>query len=56
MAWTEIARAKYLRDRLRYATDTTDEEWCLIEPLLPAPCHRGRPRETALRDVVDAIF
>jgi hypothetical protein len=56
MAWTEITRAKYRRDGLRYASDTTDEEWGLIEPLLPAPCNRGRPRETAMRDVVDAIF
>jgi hypothetical protein len=26
MAWTEITRAKYRRDGLRYASDTTDEE------------------------------
>jgi hypothetical protein len=25
MAWTEITRAKYRRDGLRYASDTTDE-------------------------------
>ncbi len=25
MAWTEITRAKYRRDGLRYASDTTDQ-------------------------------
>lgn len=56
MAWTEITRAKYRRDGLRYASDTTDKEWCVIEPHLPAPARCGRTRETDLRDVVDAIF
>jgi hypothetical protein len=35
MAWTGITLAKYRRDGLRYASDTTDEEWGLIEPHLP---------------------
>jgi transposase len=56
MAWTEITRAKYRRDGLRYASDTTDEEWALIEPHLPPPASRGRTRETSLRDVLDAIY
>jgi transposase len=56
MAWTEITRLKYRRDGLRYASDTTEEEWSLIAPLLPPARRRGRPRETALRDVVNAIF
>jgi transposase len=56
MAWTEITRPKYQRDGLRYASDTTDAEWSLIEPHLPPPASCGRTRETKLRDVVDAIF
>jgi transposase len=56
MAWTEITRAKYRRDGLRYASDTTDEEWAVIEAHLPPPAGRGRKRHTRLRDVVDAIF
>jgi len=56
MAWTEITRAKYRRDGLRYASDTTDEEWAVIALRLPAPCRRGRPREVSLREVVNAIF
>jgi transposase len=56
MAWTEITRAKYRRDELRYASDTTDAEWAVIVAHLPAPSPRGRPRTTDLREVVDAIF
>jgi len=56
MAWTETTRAKYRRDGLRYASDTTDAEWAVIEPQLPPPPQRGRTRHTRMRDVVDAIF
>ena len=33
--WTEITRPKYERDLLRYASDLTDGEWKVLEPLLP---------------------
>jgi transposase len=56
MSWTETTQAKYRRDQLRYASDTTDEEWALIEPHLPAPSRRGRPRTRDLRKVVDAVL
>jgi transposase len=56
MAWTEITRPKYRRDGLRYASDLTNGEWALIEPLMPAPSPIGRPRETSLRKVVEAIL
>lgn len=56
MAWTEITRRKYRRDGLRYASDTTDAEWAIIEPHMPPPASCGRPRETDLREVVNAIF
>ena len=51
MSWTEITRIKYRRDGLRYASDTTDEEWTLIEPRMPAKFRVGRPRETRMRAV-----
>jgi transposase len=56
MAWTEITRPKYQRDGLRYASDTADAEWAVIEPHLPPPAKCGRTRETDLREVVNAIF
>ena len=56
MSWTEITRAQYRRDGLRYASDTTDAEWKLIEPLMPPANRRGRPREINLRVVMNAIL
>lgn len=56
MVWTEITRPKYRRDELRYASDTTDEEWAVIWPSMPHESRRGRPRTTMLRAVVNSIF
>ena len=56
MSWTETTQRQYRRDKLRYASDTTDEEWAIIAPHLPGECRRGRPRTTDLREVVNAIF
>ena len=54
--WTEITRKDYERRGGRYASDLTDREWALIEPLMPARKLTGRPRTTDLRDVMDAIL
>jgi putative transposase len=56
MAWTEITRAQYGRDELRYATDMTDAEWALVCPLLPRPRRLGRPPKWELREIVNAIL
>jgi putative transposase len=56
MSWTEITRAEYRRDELRYASDMTDAEWSLLAPFLPAPRRTGRPRTVDLRAVVNAIL
>jgi transposase len=39
----------------RYPSDLTDEQWALVEPLIPV-YPGGRPRKTSMRDVRDAIF
>jgi transposase len=54
--WTEITRAQYRRDELRYASDTRAAEWAQIAPLLPAPRRLGRPRQHDLRTIIDAIL
>src|SRR5215211_5435281 len=54
--WTPATRRQHSRDGLRYETDLTDAEWALIEPLMPKPLARGRPREWPLREVMNAIF
>jgi putative transposase len=56
MPWTEITRAEYQRNGLRYASDLTDAEWALIARKMPPRRRRGRPREVDLREVVQAIF
>ena len=54
--WTTENRARYDRNYLRYPSDLTDAEWALIEPHMPAVKPLGRPRETGLRAVLDAIL
>lgn len=38
-----------------YPSDLTDEQWALVEALIPV-YPGGRPRKTAMRAVVDAVF
>lgn len=39
-----------------YATDLSDREWALLEPLLPPESPTGRPRLHPLRTILNAIF
>ena len=54
--WTPVTRRQHSRTGLRYETDLTDAEWAVIEPLLPPPPKRGRPRFWPMREIMDAIF
>jgi transposase len=54
--WTPITRKQHNRDRLRFPSDLTDEEWRILAPLMPPPCRVGRNRRWAWREVLDAIF
>src|SRR6202795_2343839 len=42
--------------RKPYRSDLTDEQWDLIRDLLPAAKPGGRPRQVALREVVNTLF
>jgi transposase len=42
--------------RTRYPSDTSDEQWALIEPLLPQVKTGGRPEKHPRRALVDAIL
>lgn len=55
MPWTEITRPNYDRRDQRYASDSTDAEWALVEPFMPPTSKVGRPRRTDMRTVWDAI-
>jgi len=56
MSWTETTRLQYRRSGLRYSSDMTDQEWELIAGFVVEDRRLGRPRATALRVVVEAIF
>lgn len=42
--------------RKAYPSDLTDEEWQLIEPLVPAPKSGGRPAKIRRREIINALF
>ena len=55
MVWNEATREHYNRSHGGYDSDTTDEEWTIIEPLLPKQGRMGRPRKWDIRHIFDAI-
>jgi putative transposase len=42
--------------RRSYPSDISDEEWSILEPLLPSEKLGGRPRTTDMREVINAIW
>jgi hypothetical protein len=42
--------------RKPYPNDLTDQEWALLEPLIPAAKRGGRPRTVNMREVLSAII
>ena len=47
---------KCLMKRNSYPSDLSDAEWQLLEPHIPTAEPGGRPRETNMREVLNAIF
>jgi transposase len=47
---------EYNRDKLRYPSDLTGEEWAHIAPLIPPAKHGGRKRKVDVREVVNGIM
>lgn len=41
---------------VRYPTDLTDEQWKILEPLIPAAKRGGRPRSVDMREMLNAIL
>ncbi len=54
--WTDENRARYDRGKLRYPSDLTDQEWALIEPLIPPAKRGGNRRTVVVREVVDGVM
>jgi putative transposase len=42
--------------RKPYPSDVTDEQWSILEPMIPLARPGGRPREVDIREVVNALF
>lgn len=42
--------------RRPYRTDLTDEQWEVLEPLLPSSKPGGRPRTVDLREVINTLL
>jgi putative transposase len=56
--WNDATRGRMARiekKTKRYVTDLTDEEWSLIEPLMPKKAGTGRPRDVNLREILNAL-
>ena len=45
-----------MNTRKPYPTDLSDEQWQLIQPLLPPAKPGGRPRRVNPREIINAIF
>jgi putative transposase len=42
--------------RKPYPSDLADEEWAILEPLIPTAKRGGHPRTTDMREVLNAIY
>src|SRR6201992_1851736 len=54
--WTTENRARYDRSKLRYPSDVTDDEWKLIERLIPPRKPVGDKRTVIMREVVNGLM
>ena len=54
--WTDTTRKQHARNGLRLPSDLTDEEWAVLEPLLPKRSRLGRPPHWSQREIVEAML
>ena len=54
--WTVENRPRYNRDKLRYPSDLTDEEWALVEPLIAPGKRGGGKRTVVMREVMNGVM
>jgi transposase len=54
--WTKENRQRYNRDRLRYPSDLTDEEWSGVVMLIPPAKRGGRKREVNVREILNGLM
>ena len=54
--WTSKNRARYDHSKLRYPSDLTEDEWGLVEPLIPPGKTGGGKRTVIMREVVNGLM
>lgn len=54
--WKPEHRQAADRRGRRYASDLSEAEWALVEPMIPPAKRGGRRREVDVREVLNAIF
>ena len=54
--WTVETRRRHDRAGLRYTHDLTDEEWSVVEPLIPPAKRGGNKRTVNLREVLNGLM
>ena len=54
--WNAENRGRYDRSRLRYPSDLTDDEWALIEPLIPPAKRGGNKRTVDVREIINGLM
>jgi transposase len=54
--WTEENRQRYNRDKLRYPSDLTEDEWLVLKPLIPPAKRGGRKRDVDIREVLNGAM
>jgi transposase len=52
--WTAENRGRYDHSKLRYPSDLTNEEWGLVEPLIPPG--KGNMRRVNVREVMNGVM
>jgi putative transposase len=45
-----------VQTRKPYLTDLTDEQWAVLQPLMPRAKPGGRPRKVDMREVINTIL
>jgi transposase len=54
--WTDENRERYNRDKLRYPSDLTDDEWSEVKSLIQPAKRGGRRRKADVREVLNGIM
>jgi transposase len=54
--WTTQNRVRYDRSKLRYPSDLTDDEWQLVEPLIPPGKSGGSKRKVVMREIMNGLM